>query len=88
MCVLLCTNSSVLELSLFPIQVAWLYRYLLYSIYGGKSSTGDQRAEDIVAVIKTMQEAEVEVRMHYVYPALAHYAQEGHIDGKRIVMLD
>ena len=63
--------------------MAWLYKDLLYSIYGGKLSTGEQRAKDISSVIKVMKEAEVEVRMHYIYPALAHYSQEGNIKGMR-----
>lgn len=58
-----------------------MYKELLYLIYGNKLSTGNQRAEDIVTVIKTMQKAQVEVRTHYIYPALAHYSNEGNVQG-------
>ena len=64
-----------------------MYKELLYLIYDGTLSRGNQRAEDILAVIRNMQEKGVEVRTHYIYPALAHYSQDGNMQGRSLVRI-
>lgn len=78
------TGEHCVHKCLVPLQVVQLYQELLYSLHFGQMSMDDHCAEDIVTVIKTMQQAGIEIRMHYVYPALARYSQEGNIKGMKL----
>ena len=66
-----------------PLQIVQLYQELIYSLHFGQMSMDDQCAENIVAVVRAMQQAGVEIRMHYVYPALARFSQGGNIEGMK-----
>lgn len=58
-----------------------LYRELLGLLFEHKLSTGDERAEDILTVIKKMKHTS-HVDNSYFYPVLAHHAEKGDVDGE------
>ncbi len=58
-----------------------LYRDLLGLLFAHKLSTGDQRAEDILTVIRTMKDLSF-VDNSYFYPVLAHRANNKDIEGE------
>jgi len=62
------------------LQIFAPYRDLLDALFTGQLSSGDQRAVDIAAVVKSMmKDCGADIVM--LYPVLAHHADSGNVEG-------